>query len=90
MLLMMGEENETIEYVHGPATLKHCTGKKTMNRNRFNVPVIIVTHNKYMNGVYKADQMRMVLPSKRKEKRLYMNMFTYFLDLGLLNAFTSY
>ena len=43
-----------------------------------------------MNAVDRADQMRMVYASQRKEKRLYMNIFTYILDLACVNAFALY
>ena len=47
---------------------------------------IIVAYNCYMNGVNHADQLRSINPWKRKEKRLYMNLFTYFLDLCLVST----
>ena len=49
-----------------------------------------MTYNTYMNAVDRADQMRMVNASQRKEKRLYMNIFTYIMDLACVNAFALY
>ena len=88
--LLMGSSDEVIKCVHGLAVLNRWTGDETMSRSSFKVPAIIVAYNRYMNGVDRADQLRMVNPTKRKEKRLYMNIFTYMLDLGIVNAYTLY
>ena len=88
--LLVGTSDEAIKCVHGLSCLERWTGDETMNRTKFMVPAIIVAYNCCMNGVDCADQMRSINQCKRKEKRLYMNLFTYFLDLGLVNTFGLY
>ena len=61
-----------------------------MKKTRFEVPTTIVAYTTYMSGVDRADQMRMINPSQRKEKRLYMNVFTYILDLAIGNVYTLF
>ena len=87
---MEGGSEDSNKCVQGLATLERWTGGESMRKTRFEVPAIIVAYNTYMSGVDRADQMRMVNPSQRKEKRLYMNVFTYVLDLAIVNAFTLF
>ena len=54
------------------------------------VPVFIVAYNKYMNSVDKMDQKRSTNPTKRKEKRLGMSIFTYLLDQACLQSFSVF
>jgi hypothetical protein len=81
-----GTDQEAIDCVHGLAPVWRWTGTETMNRSMFMVPAIIVAYNKYMNGVDRLDQKRATNPTRRKEKRLYMSLFTYILDLAALQA----
>ena len=67
---MEGNTNEAITCVHGLSTLERWTGIETMTKKRFKVPATLVAYSNFMNGVDRADQMRMVNPSQRKEKRL--------------------
>ena len=85
-----GEMIEAILLVNGLASLNRWIGGEVMNRTEFHVPSIIVAYNNYMNGVDRMDQMRATNPIKRREKRLYMSVWTYFLDLATHQAFALY
>ena len=43
-----------------------------------------------MDGVDRVDQMRLTRPSKRKEFRIHMIIWTYMLDLAIHNAYCIY
>lgn len=40
-----------------------------------------------MNGVDRVDQLRYTNPTRRKEMRLSMSLFTWLLDLSIINSF---
>ena len=61
-----------------------------LHRSQVEVPVFIVAYNKYMNSVDRMDQKRSTNPTKRKEQRLGMSIFTYLLDLCVLQSFSIY
>jgi hypothetical protein len=61
-----------------------------MHQTTFMVPVFIVAYNMYMNSVDKMDQKRTMNPTKRKEQRLHMSLFTYFLDMAALQTYAEF
>ena len=54
------------------------------------VPASIVAYNMFMNSVDRMEQRRATNPTRRKEQRLHMSMFTFVLDLAVLQAFALY
>ena len=84
--ILDGGTDEAIALVRGLSPLKRWTGSETLHRTTFLVPAIIVAYNMYMNSVDRADQKRSTNPTKRREKRLHMSMFTYILDMAVLQA----
>jgi hypothetical protein len=54
------------------------------------VPAPIIASNMFMNGVDQMDQLRSTNITQRREKRLYMTVFTMCLDLVAHQAFCLY
>lgn len=82
--------DEAVLCVRGLAPLKRWTGNESLHRTTFMVPVIIVAYNMYMNSVDRMDQKRATNPTRRKEQRLHMSLFTYFLDMAALQAYSVF
>lgn len=72
--------------MRGLSPLKRWTGSETLNCSTFQVPAIIVAYNLYMNSVDRADRKWSTNPTRRGGKYLHMSMFTYVLDLSVLQA----
>lgn len=86
-LVMKQDDHRAIECVHGLYPVKRWTGQENLHRKVFMVPAIIAAYNKGMNGVDRVDQLRATNPTRRKEMRLSMSLFTWALDLCIINAF---
>ena len=84
------EREEAVGCVRGLGKVDRWTGEEHLNRTGMDVPVFIVAYNKYMNSVDRMDQKRSTNPTKRKEKRLGMSIFTYLLDLSVLQSFAIF
>ena len=65
-------------------------GRRFCHRSQLNVPAPIVAYNIYMNSVDRMDQKRSTNPTRRKEKRLPMTIFTAMVDVAINNAFAIY
>ncbi|RLN74357.1 hypothetical protein BBJ28_00008624 [Nothophytophthora sp. Chile5] len=78
---------EAARCCHGLHTLRRWVDGDMMHRSTFNVPAVIVAYNQAMNAVDRVDQLRSTNPTRRKEKRLTMSLFTWLLDLAVINAF---
>lgn len=85
-ILDMNNE-EAVSCVHGLCTVHRWTGNEVLHRKEFHVPAIIGAYNKFMNSVDRMDQRRSTNPTRRKEQRLHMNIFTYVLDLCAHQAY---
>ena len=83
-------DEESILCVNGLAELERWTGTECMSRKKFMVPSIIVAYNMFMNSVDCMDQLRSTNPTRRRERRLGMTIFTLILDLAVNNAFALY
>lgn len=81
------DDDEAKHCVHGLAPIERWTGNESLHRSIFMVPAIIVAYNMFMNSVDRMDQRRATNPTRRKEQRLHMSMFTFILDLAALQAF---
>jgi hypothetical protein len=57
-----------------------------MHRTCFRVPSFIVAYNAFMSGVCRLDQKRATNATKRRERKVYMSIFTYVLDLACTQA----
>jgi hypothetical protein len=78
---------DAIEAVHGVHYISRWTGVEVLHRSKIPAPSVLVAYNVFMNSVDLMDQRRAVNPTKRKEPRLSMTLWTWALDLGLHNAF---
>jgi hypothetical protein len=81
---------EAIKLCRGVAKLHRWTGTEVLNRSSFLVPAPIIAYNMFMNGVDRMDQLRSTNITQRREKRLYMTMFTMCLDLAIHQAYCLY
>jgi hypothetical protein len=59
-----------------------------LHRTKIPAPSLLVAYNVFMNSVDLMDQRRAVNPTKRKEPRLSMTLWTWALDLALHNAYS--
>ena len=84
------EYDEAVGCVRGVGKVDRWYGEEMLHRSQVEVPVFIVAYNKYMNSVDRMDQKRSTNPTKRKEQRLGMSIFTYLLDLCVLQSFSVY
>lgn len=85
--MLEGNDPRAIECVHGLERLERWTGTESFHRTTFEVPAVIVAYNLFMNSVDRMDQRRSTNPTRRVEKRLYMSLFTLYLDLAVHNSF---
>ena len=88
--ILDGDSEEAILCVRGLGAIRRWTGTEILHRSTFQVPAPIVAYNQYMNSVDRMDQRRAVNPTRRREKRLHMSIFTYLLDLAVHNAYAIY
>lgn len=88
--ILRGNTEEAIRCVHGLEKLQRWTGIESLHRTTLNVPAPIVAYNLFMNSVDRMDQRRSTNPTRRVEKRLYMSIFTLYLDLAVHNAFALF
>ena len=85
--ILPSTSEEAIFCVQGIAPMQRWSGSENLHRTTYYVPSIIVAYNFYMNYVDRMDQKRATNATKRREKRLYMSIFTYILDLACHQAF---
>ena len=81
------DDAEAIDCVHGLVPIDRWTGNEPLYRTTFMAPAIIVAYNMFMNSVDRMDQRRATNPTRQKEQRLHMSLFTFILDLSALQAF---
>jgi hypothetical protein len=77
---------EAIQSVNGTCTIRRWTGLEVMHYSMFEVPAIVRAYNLFMNAVDRIDQIRSSCPTRRREKRVSMTLFTFVLDLAIINA----
>lgn len=85
-----GDSEEAIRCCHGLATANRWCGNEVMYRTELQVPAIMAVYNKFMNAVDRMDQLRSSNPTRRREKRLPMTMFTGILDICINNAYALF
>jgi hypothetical protein len=86
-----GDEcSHSVHAVRGLSKLERWTGEESLHRTVFMAPAIVVCYNIFMNAVDRVDQRRATNPTRRREYRVYMVLFTYFMDLALNNAHALY
>ena len=83
-------DERSIEAVHGLGLIERWNGDENIGRTRLQCPAIIISYQMFMNGVDRVDQMRSTSPTKRKEMRIHMSIWTYMLDLAIHNAYCIY
>ena len=83
-------DDRCVETVKGLVAIERWTGSEHIGRSRINCPAIIVSYQLFMNGVDRVDQMRSTNPTKRREAKIYMSLWTYCLDLVVHQAYCVY
>ena len=86
--VLSGDNAEAQVCCQGLVPIKRWTGDEIMHRKKFMVPAIVAAYNKYMNAVDRIDQIRSTNPIRRKEMRLSMSIFTWLIDLAIINSFS--
>lgn len=84
------ENTESVRSVRGLAKIARWHGFKVLHRTEFMAPARVVVYNTYMNAVDRMDQHRSTNPTRRREKRLSMTIFSLIIDLAVHNAFALY
>ncbi|ETO65316.1 hypothetical protein F444_17356 [Phytophthora nicotianae P1976] len=79
---------EAVLCCHGTYPIQRWTEDRMMHRRVFMAPTIIAAYNFCMNAVDRVDQLRSINPIRRREKRLSMTMFTWLMDIAIINAHT--
>ena len=80
-------DEEAVKCVRGLVAVKRWTGVEVYHRSNLKVPTIIAAYNLFINSVDQMDQIRAVMPTRRREKRLSLSISTWFIDLSHSNAF---
>jgi len=88
--ISLDSDDGTIETVRGLVDIERWVGTETIGRSRIQCPSIIVSYQFFMNGVDRVDQMRSTNPTKRKETKIHMSIWTYCLDLVIHQAYCIY
>ncbi len=88
--IIMGSDVEAIRCVHGLVSVDRWVGVEVFRRSKMKVPAIVAAYNIFMNSVDIMDQLRATTPSRRKEKRLAMSLFTWVLDFATSNAYAIF
>ena len=83
-------DDRCVETVRGLVAIERWTGSEHIGRSRINCPAIIVSYQLFMNGVDRVDQMRSTNPTKRREAKIHMSLWTYCLDLVVHQAYCVY
>jgi hypothetical protein len=77
---------EAIQSVNEACTIRRWTGSEVMHHSIFEVPAIVGAYYSFMNAVVRMDQIRSSCPTRHREKRVSMTLFTLVLDLSIINA----
>jgi len=88
--ILEDSDEEASKHCRGLCKLYRWTRMEVLKRSSFLVPSPIIAYNQYMNGVDRMDQLRSTNITSRREKRLYMTMFTMVLDLAIHQAYSIY
>ncbi|POM66674.1 Hypothetical protein PHPALM_17429 [Phytophthora palmivora] len=76
--------DEAVAASHGLYPIQRSPNDRVLPRKTFTIPTVIAS---YMNAVDRADPLRSTNPTRRREKRLDMTLFTWLLDMAAINAF---
>ncbi|GMF54271.1 unnamed protein product [Phytophthora fragariaefolia] len=77
---------EALHCCHGTFPLQRWTEDRMMHRKLFMAPAVIAAYNLCINAIDRVDQLRSTNPIRRREKRLGMAMFTWMMDLAIINS----
>jgi len=88
--ILLHHDERAVQCVGGLAKISRWTGSEVLHRTDFYVAAPIVAYNMFMNGVDRMDQYRATLATQRKEKRIYMTIFTFVLDLSISQGYAIY
>jgi hypothetical protein len=85
--ILNGSSDEAVACCHGRYPIQRWTDDCVQHRKIFMAPTVIAIYNRFMNGVDRVDQLRSTNPTRRREKRLDMTLFTWLIDLAIIYAF---
>ena len=85
--IVRGDDEEAIKCVHGVVKINRWMGNESMKRTEIMAPAVVVAYNFFMNGVDRMDQARAVNPTRRREKRVGMSLFTWAIDIACHNGY---
>ena len=85
-----GTEPEAIRLVRGLGPMHRWVGDEILHCTLFQVPVLIVAYNLFMGSVDIFDHCISINNIQRKEKRVSMTLFTYFISLCIHNSYSIY
>ncbi|GMF18251.1 unnamed protein product [Phytophthora fragariaefolia] len=81
---------EAVFLCHGTVPIMRWTGDTVMHRNALVAPALVAAYNQCVNAVDRVNQLRSTNPTRRREKRLHILVFTWLLDLSIINAYALY
>ena len=84
------DDLHAIHAVHDLGIIQRWTGSENMHRTNIRTPAIIIVYNNFMNSVDRLDHLRSSNPTRRREKRLCMSVFTYMMDLACINVYAIF
>ena len=83
-------DEEAIKLVRGLGPMYRCVGNESLNKTCFQVPVLIVACNIFMGSVDILYHRISINKIKRKETRVSMTLFNFFLSLAIHNSYSIY
>ena len=84
------EYDEGMLCCNGMGKVDRWQGDENLHRSELDVPVIVCAYNMFMNSVDRMDQKRSTNPCRRKEMKLHMTLWTYYLDLAVIQGYAIF
>ena len=84
------EYDEGMLCCNGMGKVDRWQGDENLHRSEVDVPVIVCAYNMFMNSVDRMDQKRSTNPCRRKEMKLHMTLWTYYLDLAVIQGYAIF
>ena len=85
-----GDQKSTLDCTYGTVFIQRWLGRKVHDCTYIPCPAPFAAYNIFMNGVDKFDQLHSTNPTRHKEIRLPMSIFTACLDWGYSNSYMLY
>ncbi len=87
--LLFELEESAVKCVRSLVGERRLAGDEVLHRNIVRVPEVIVAYDFFMNSAHQIDQLRTTSPTQRKERRLYVDLVTWIVDLTMDKAFAK-